>query len=309
MTTGDSLEDLHRLGSEEFVRAGDYLWRENDVSDYAILVVSGVFEVLNGEEGDELILLRTLGPGNFAGEMSVLDGSTRSASLRARTDGIILRFRDSDFRQLIRMKPMLLERLFWEQIHRVRTLTQQVGQKHRKSITDSLTRLYNYGFFRERLEMEIDRARATGDTVAIALFDIDHFKRVNDTLGHETGNRVLTQLGEILRRSTRRGDVVARYGGEEFVILMYGSTQHEAAAVAEGLREVVERADFLSAAGDQSVEITLSGGVALFPNDADDTQSLIEAADENLYAAKKEGRNRVRWHRGVLQKSSAQLES
>lgn len=299
MTTGDSLEDLHRLGTQTLVRAGDYLWREGDTGEYAVLILSGVFEVLNGDEGD-FILLRTLGPGSFAGEMSVLDGSPRSASLRARSDGMVLRFRDVDFRQLIRLKPTLLERLFWEQVQRVRTLTQQLGQKHRKSITDSLTKLYNYGFFRDRLEMEIDRARVTGDTVAIALFDIDHFKRFNDTWGHESGNQVLKGVARVFRDMSKRGDVVARYGGEEFIVLLYGSTRQEAVAFAEELRGRIEREPLLSSSGEPMSLVTLSGGIAIYPGDAEDAQSLIEVADQNLYVAKEDGRNRVHWYAGEV---------
>jgi diguanylate cyclase (GGDEF)-like protein len=300
MNSGDSLEDLHRLGTEQLVRSGDYLWREGDTGEYAVLILSGVFEVLNGDDEGDFILLRTLGPGSFAGEMSVLDGSPRSASLRARSDGMVLRFRDVDFRQLIRMKPLLLERLFWEQVQRVRTLTQQIGQKHRKSITDSLTRLYNYGFFRDRLEMEIDRARATGDTVGIILFDIDHFKRFNDHWGHESGNQVLIAVADIFREMAKRGDVVARYGGEEFVALLYGSTRQEAIAFAEALRERIEGAVVQSSSGEEMPFVTMSGGIALFPTDADDAQSLIEVADQNLYLAKEDGRNRVHWYAGEV---------
>ena len=115
----------------------------------------------------------------------------------------------------------------------MRSLTRQVTKTHQRAITDPLTRLYNFGFFRERLEIEVDRAAQTGDLVSLVIFDIDHFKKYNDQNGHEEGNVALTTVAEIIKSTGRRGDIIARYGGEEFVALLYGATRQEAEAFGE----------------------------------------------------------------------------
>jgi diguanylate cyclase (GGDEF)-like protein len=172
----------------------------------------------------------------------------------------------------------------------VRSLSRQVSRQRQHAITDALTGLYNFGFFQERLEIEVARARETGDPIALALFDIDRFKDYNDTHGHPEGNRVLVRLAALLRACGRRGDVVCRYGGEEFVFLLYGAGREDATALAEGVRRRVE--EVFAAEGFPS-PVTVSGGVALFPDDARDPDSFVSAADARLYAAKKMGRNRV----------------
>ena len=181
-------------------------------------------------------MLRTMYPGAVVGEMAALDGQARSATVRARSEVRILRIPAGDFRDFLRARPDVLEELFWLQLERVRNLTNWVTRSHRRAITDPLTRLYNVGFFRERLELEIDRARATGDAVSLVLFDLDHFKHYNDTCGHEEGNEVLQTVAEILQEAGRRGDVPARYGGEEFVTLLYGASREEAAGFADVVR-------------------------------------------------------------------------
>src|SRR5258707_10669743 len=102
------------------------------------------------------------------------------------------------------------------------------------------TRLYNFGFFRERLAIEVDRAAQTGDLVSLVIFDIDHFKKYNDNNGHEEGNVALTTVADIIKATGRRGDIVARYGGEEFVALLYGATRGEAESFGEIVRHTVE---------------------------------------------------------------------
>src|SRR5262249_42197357 len=181
----------------------------------------------------------------------------------------------------------------WLQLERVRSLTRRVTRTHQRAITDPLTRLYNFGFFRDRLEIELERAQETSDPVTLAIFDIDHFKIYNDANGHPEGNNALVKVAELLRKSGRRGDVVARYGGEEFAALLYGSSREEGLRFAETTRAAVESHDFPGAARQPAGRLSISAGVAACPDDASDDASLIRAADESLYRAKQRGRNRV----------------
>jgi diguanylate cyclase (GGDEF)-like protein len=211
--------------------------------------------------------------------------------VRTSTDCRIARVPASQFRELLHRRPEILEALLLQQAQIVRSLTGQVTRNHRRAITDPLTRLYNLGFFTERLTMELERARETGDPVSVVMFDIDHFKLYNDTYGHQQGNVALARVGEILRKTGRRGDIVARYGGEEFVALLYGASRDEARRFAESVRTAIESAAFPGPAGEPLARVTVSGGVASFPTDAPTRDTLIECADRNLYQAKQAGRN------------------
>lgn len=288
-----SFGDLGALGREVALDAGAVLWKEGDPGDHVVLLVEGRLEVVHQAAEGEEITLRYLYPGAVAGEMAALDGEPRSATVRAHAASRVVLVPARSFREFLRARTDVLEQLFWTQLERVRSLTLRVSRTHHRAITDPLTGLYNIGFFRERLSLELDRAQQTGDSVALAIFDIDHFKAYNDTHGHEEGNVVLQKVGSLLRRTGRRGDVIARYGGEEFVALLYGATASDAWRFAETFRTAVATTDFAHEGAPRRVRVTVSGGVATFPGDAQDDAGLVNAADERLYRAKETGRNRT----------------
>ena len=284
--------ELARLGRESRLEAGAVLWKEGDPGDSVVFLREGTLEVVNDAAEAEEVVLRIVEAGAVVGEIST-DGSNRSATVRARTPCFILKVPASAFRQYARDHPDFLERLFWTQVDRVRSLTREVTRTHQQAITDAVTRLYNHGFFRQRLEIELERARATGDQVSLVMFDIDHFKRYNDTYGHEDGNEVLINVAQIMKDVGRRGDIIARYGGEEFVALLYGASCGEAGTFAETVRRAVEKHPFASGPGREPRQVTISAGCATFPRPAASEEDLIKLADDKLYQAKANGRNRV----------------
>jgi diguanylate cyclase (GGDEF)-like protein len=288
-----SVADLGPLGRELQLDAGAVLWNEGDPSDNVVVLVEGRLEVSHQTPDGDVITIRNLYPGAVAGEMSALDGQARSATVRAQVASRVLTIPATSFREFLRSRPDVLEQLFWLQIERVRSLTWRVSRTHHKAITDPLTGLYNYGFFRERLALELERAQLTGDPVALAMFDIDHFKHYNDSHGHQEGNRVLQKVAELLRQTGRRGDVAARYGGEEFVALLYGATASDAWRFAESFRQAVGMQGFTGEESQPLGRISLSSGVATFPLDAQDDIALVKVADARLYQAKARGRNRT----------------
>jgi diguanylate cyclase (GGDEF)-like protein len=285
--------ELMSLGPESQVEQGDVLWKEGDPGDHVILLLDGHVEISHETPEGEVVTLRTLEAGSVLGEIAALDGRPRSASVTACSPCRIVRVPARSFRTVLHRRPDLLEELYLTQVDRVRSLTRQVTRNHHRAITDPLTRLYNYGFFRERLEIELERARHTGDLVSLAMFDIDHFKNFNDVHGHQEGNVVLQTVAQILRDTGRRGDIVARFGGEEFVALLYGASREEAHRFAETARQGIERHSFAGGETQPLGRVTLSGGVASFPSDAAGDEALIRAADARLYEAKEAGRNRV----------------
>jgi diguanylate cyclase (GGDEF)-like protein len=158
---------------------------------------------------------------------------------------------------------------------------------------DGLTGVYNKRYLERRIGDEIHRAEQEHTPLSLLILDIDHFKNYNDTNGHLEGDQVLKTVGEVLRRSIREDDVAARYGGEEFVIIYTGAPKEVALRLAEKLRRAVEGYPFRNGERQPLGRVTLSGGVANFPEDARSAVDLMRSADQALYQAKSSGRNRI----------------
>lgn len=159
--------------------------------------------------------------------------------------------------------------------------------------TDELTGLFNYRRFRQTLASEIKRARRYGRPLSLVMIDIDHFKNYNDRHGHLQGNRILRQMARVIQIHTRETNVVARFGGEEFVILLPETRKEVALQAAHRLEEMIRKTDFPFQESQPGGELTVSMGVASFPEEAKTGEGLILAADSFLYRAKREGRHRV----------------
>jgi diguanylate cyclase (GGDEF)-like protein len=158
------------------------------------------------------------------------------------------------------------------------------------AITDPLTRIFNRRQFFDLAEQEFERTRRYGRPLSIIMFDIDLFKKVNDTYGHSVGDVVLQQVAEISKRALRDVDIFARYGGEEFVILLPETTATEAQLMAERLRQLVARTTL--EINKIKVNITLSFGVVEVDDTCRDTEDLLDRSDQALYHSKGTGRNR-----------------
>lgn len=162
-----------------------------------------------------------------------------------------------------------------------------------QSVRDPLTGLYNRRYLEESLNRELVRARRRSVPVSVLALDIDHFKRFNDVYGHDTGDRVLRGLGNILQAQFRGSDVPCRQGGEEFVVLLPEASADQVAAHAEQLRVKVSEMNLAQPTGEPLGRITASMGIAEFPKHAGSAEDLLKAADTALYRAKTAGRDRV----------------
>ncbi len=161
------------------------------------------------------------------------------------------------------------------------------------ALTDPLTGLPNRRALFSRLEQEATRAARYGDALTVLMIDLDHFKSVNDTHGHLVGDVVLRGVALVLNKSVRKADSVARYGGEEFCVVLPRLAKAEALEVAEKLRRAVAQTPIAAKPGEPPLHVTLSVGIASYPQDATDVIALLERADEALYEAKRGGRDRV----------------
>ncbi|UQZ34065.1 PAS domain S-box protein [Paenibacillus sp. PK3_47] len=205
-----------------------------------------------------------------------------------------------DYELELRSAKKQIEEAFWQKDQALASLGQihsEIQQKQAElmelnaillelSTTDKLTGLKNRRYFEEKLNDQLEQAAKTQQPLSLLIIDIDHFKQVNDTFGHQTGDHVLEKLGSLLKFHSREKDIIARYGGEEFVVILPDINASEAGMVAENLRQVTAQTVW------DTGHITVSIGIATCTEGVS-ADTLLKKADEALYTSKKEGRNRV----------------
>ncbi len=171
-------------------------------------------------------------------------------------------------------------------------LKKECRRLEKLSIKDELTGYYNYAFLMDTLTYEIERAKRSGQPASIIMADIDHFKRINDTFGHENGNAALRRASRILADNIRKMDFPCRYGGEEFVFILPNASLANAVKMAERLRQNLAAAPLLIK--NEPVTLTASLGVEEYDRYGNDTAAgIIARADKLMYQAKQAGRNRI----------------
>jgi len=163
----------------------------------------------------------------------------------------------------------------------------------RLATTDPLTGLFNRRYVDDRFAIELSRAQRHKEPLTIALIDADRFKSFNDTHGHAAGDAALCSVATTLRQSFRLSDTVGRFGGEEFVVIMPQTDLATAQRKLESLRALIANSPMRLPNSDRFAEITISAGIASFPQDSSSETELFATADERLFQAKREGRNRV----------------
>jgi diguanylate cyclase (GGDEF)-like protein len=193
-----------------------------------------------------------------------------------------------------RLRAVLRKKDLRDELQRANRALRRANKALKKLlITDEKTKLHNYRFFKERIGEEFKRAARYDNPLSCIMIDLDHFKDINDTLGHHIGDRVLEEFGRVLTDQARETDLVIRYGGEEFIILLPHTVALRAATVAERIRRATSSRTFT--ADKAPLKLTVSCGVATYPDNPHikDEEDLVRVADEALYVAKNGGRNRT----------------
>lgn len=188
------------------------------------------------------------------------------------------------------------EKAFLSDLASLAAIAVENARLYELATVDMMTKLKIHHFFQTRLREEMELSRETSKPLSLLLTDIDHFKKFNDTYGHQIGDLVLKEVAKVLIQTAKGNDVAARYGGEEFALIAPGRTRDEALAIAEKYREKIEKLSVKNPSdkGEKILKVTVSVGVATFDFDADhENKHLIERTDQALYAAKHGGRNRV----------------
>lgn len=170
---------------------------------------------------------------------------------------------------------------------------ERLSSAQQEANTDPLTGLYNRKYFSERVLDEAQKAVSYNFSISIFLFDIDHFKKYNDTNGHAEGDYLLKELAHLLKINTRGRDVIVRYGGEEFIVLLPNTGKEGAYLYGEKIRKAIKSAPFRNREKQPLGCVSISGGVATYPIDGDTIEAVIKYADSALYKSKELGRNRV----------------
>lgn len=287
-------EDLQRVldvTTPAAFEAGTEIVTLGDPGHALFIVTSGEVQVLYPARSGEFELAR-LGPGECFGEMALLNGRPRSATVRAVDRVETLALAKEDFDRVLMETPRLAVELLGVLSRRIRNADEQISGLSDKALHDPLTGLLNRRAFHERLQEECDRFRRYGDGFALILLDLDRFKTINDTLGHDVGDQVLAWVGRVLGEHTRSADASFRVGGEEFAVLCPRTSGEVAQHAAQRLVAVVGEARPPVREGGR-VELTMSAGFSVCPDHARRPDLLFQVADQALLRAKAEGRDRV----------------
>lgn len=211
---------------------------------------------------------------------------------------IPLKGRANDFGVLLMMTESIQRATMQTYTHLLDNVANQIAMSmensslYLKSITDEMTKLFNHRYFKYTFNREIQRSERLEAKFSLLIVDIDHFKKVNDSYGHQTGDQVLKVVANVLKNSCRTTDIVARYGGEEFAVILVDTDRTGAVGVAERIRSQIEK-KIVETEKHGPITVTASIGIAVYPHHGKDEFNMIEAADTALYEAKKKGRNRT----------------
>jgi diguanylate cyclase (GGDEF)-like protein len=165
--------------------------------------------------------------------------------------------------------------------------------KEQQAVTDPLTEVYNYRYFQSQIERELLRGSRHHKIFSIAMIDIDNFKQFNDTQGHRNGDQALKIIAQKLKDNIRKSDILSRYGGDEFVLILPELNKVQAKSLAQKLVQLIKDTKLPIKKDMPRVEVTISLGIASFPEDGSNEDTLLKKADEALYHAKESGRNQV----------------
>jgi diguanylate cyclase (GGDEF)-like protein len=285
--------------SPQTLAAGEVLLSPEQENHHVYLLLSGTLGVHFGTLDSPEI--RELSPGVSVGEMSIIDGTPPSAYVVAKETCRVFPVHRDLIRNLVIDTSPIARNLLRLMTQWIKANTQRIVQDRLQiweltdhANVDALTKLYNRRWLDSAFERLLEQANKSAQPLCILLIDADHFKNYNDIHGHLSGDCALIALGEVLKTSVRPYDFATRYGGEEFLVILPNTRLDEALAVAERICQAAEMKTITPANGTALPGITVSIGLAI--NQPDSTPpSLIAAADAQLYRAKNDGRNCVRY--------------
>jgi diguanylate cyclase len=297
----DELALIARFSGYRTYAPGEVIFRQGTHREELYLIKEGGVAIRRrGQDEDEQEIARFV-DGEVFGEMDLLDSAPRSASAVAEGAATLLVFPDTmEFASLLEKHPeafaRILRKLLGEIARRIRAIDRLISEKtpwiedlKRQLHRDRLTGLYNRTFMEEELPRIVEAQPRT----SLLVVKPDNFKAVNDTFGHEAGDKTLMLLSEMVKSHISDGDIGARFRGDEYCIILPGRGAREAAVVAEGLRAAVRAIDLKQATGSDAITLTGSVGIACHPAPSADAKALIAHAFEHMLSARGAGGDRI----------------
>ena len=279
---GNSSVDMAETLYNEFLKAHDVNERISSVSERMSQRISAVHDAI-----DTAMVSANSYSGSLQSATGDLEGDLSVDEMHEMTKRLL-----GETRRMQDINHSLEQKLEASR-EDIANLQRDIDEVRRESMLDPLTKIYNRKYFDDGLQSAMADARETGEPLCLLLVDIDHFKRFNDTYGHQTGDQVLRLVAMTLKSNIKGKDVVARYGGEEFAAILPSTDLEGAVILADNIRKAIQAKELLKRSTNEKLgRITASFGVAIFQSD-DLPSSFIERADRCLYAAKHAGRNRV----------------
>ncbi len=284
--------------------AGEVIFREGEEGNELFIVKRGCVKIgLRTADGNEKELAR-FEAGKIFGEMSIVDEAPRSATCQALEASVLYRMHERDYYRVLETQPRAAIKIMYKMLNTIaqrlsstsRVVSDMVrwgNDASRRAITDEVTGAYNRRYLDGLLADRYADGGPAGRPYSLVMMDVDRFREINEAHGHEVGNRLLRLLVDAIKLVLKQADVVARYGGDEFTLLLPDTGLEEAAARAEEIRRAVEGMTIRIPPVETPLAVTVSQGVAGFPESRSSLAELKEAADRALYRAKEEGRNRV----------------
>jgi diguanylate cyclase (GGDEF)-like protein len=271
--------------------------KKGEPSNHMYLILDGALDI--HVEKLEYPPIMSLKKGDSVGEIGMLDEKPRSAFVVSRGASTLLEINKDIFWSLVNSSHEIAVNLLLILSARLRgnndriTESLELQQKYRTSaIVDILTNLNNRKWINETIPKFLDRAKRDKNPISVCMIDIDHFKNINDSYGHQAGDFVLSNVAMAYKNSIRPTDFAARYGGEEFTLIFPGQTAEEGKHPAERVRKAVMNLELTTPNGVKLPQITISIGIAQF-NGSETMNELLERSDKALYEAKENGRNQV----------------
>ncbi len=302
--TADDLDVFVSLARPMTVSEGTLIFSEGEAGDELYVVIEGRVISSSSAAGTGERPLGSYVKGDFFGEMAVFENKPRSAGCVSEADSVLLAVSRESFKSFIDQHPKAAGILM---LNMLNTITERLEEKSsflaeminwgeragRRAYRDDLTGIYNRRHFDEALPDSIRTASASGKKLALIMMDIDNFREISEACPPEVVDGIIRLFVEKYSAVLREKDIFIRYGGDEFCVIMPDTGGSDAERVAETGTRTIEDIDLAPITGMSGLSITLSQGIAMFPDSADNPAALMKQADTALYHAKNSGKNRV----------------
>jgi diguanylate cyclase (GGDEF)-like protein len=297
---GKIIKSLHSMS----ITADEILFKEGDEGNELFIVTAGkvasYVALPNGSKRE----IAEFKSGDFFGEMSIFENAYRSATCYTKESTSLLTLKERDLFEMILYNPEIAIKIMYRMLNitaerlldRSEFLSDMVqwGEEARKrAITDEVSGIYNRRFLDDSLVTCFEKSRNNNQPLSLIMIDIDNFKKYSELYNQKQINIIIVKLVSVFKKYFRETDIIARYGGDEFMIILPDTDKEAAFKIAEKIRKAVSKLQLSDTLHKDTRRITISQGIATYPDNADDLETLKVKADKTLYKAKLEGRDRV----------------